>query len=59
MNPGVNSAAIAEVTGAVASFAHDHLDGTAVCVGLSGGADSLALTAARLQAMLDLPTPPF
>lgn len=54
MNPGVNSGAIAEVTGAVASFAQDHLDGTAVCVGLSGGADSLALTAAAVHAGLQV-----
>ena len=54
MNPGVNSGAIAEVTGAVASFAHHHLDGTAVCVGLSGGADSLALTAAAVRAGLQV-----
>ena len=52
MNSGVNSGAIAEVTAAVASFVKKHLDRTDVCVGLSGGADSLALTAAAVRAGL-------
>ncbi|WP_439029990.1 tRNA lysidine(34) synthetase TilS [Gordonia terrae] len=42
------------VTRAVAEFAAVHLDGPRVCVALSGGADSLALTAAALGAGLDV-----
>ncbi|MFT4127242.1 MAG: ATP-binding protein, partial [Gordonia sp. (in: high G+C Gram-positive bacteria)] len=41
------------LTTAVRRFAADVLDGTtAVCVGLSGGPDSLALTAAAVRAGL-------
>ncbi|KJR01151.1 tRNA(Ile)-lysidine synthetase, partial [Gordonia sihwensis] len=38
--------------GAVRGFADRHLDDDAVCVALSGGADSLALTAAAIRAGL-------
>ena len=39
---------------AVAEFAAAHLSGPQVCVGLSGGPDSLALTAAAVGAGLDV-----
>ncbi|MFE0751661.1 tRNA lysidine(34) synthetase TilS [Gordonia sp. NPDC058843] len=39
---------------AVADFAAAHLSGPEVCVGLSGGPDSLALTAAAVRAGLDV-----
>ncbi|MBY4573473.1 tRNA lysidine(34) synthetase TilS [Gordonia paraffinivorans] len=44
------------MTRAVADFAATHLDGpaTPVCVGLSGGPDSLALTACAVRAGLDV-----
>jgi tRNA(Ile)-lysidine synthase len=48
----VRSAAVAEITGAVADFVDRYPTGTDVCVALSGGADSLALTAAALRADL-------
>ncbi len=48
----MNSAAVTEITGAVRDFADRHLSGPDVCVGLSGGADSLALTAAAVAAGL-------
>lgn len=48
----MNSAAVAEITGAVADFAERHLESTDVCVALSGGADSLALTAAAVRSGL-------
>jgi tRNA(Ile)-lysidine synthase len=50
----VTSAAVADIIGAVAGFARDHLDDSDVCVGLSGGADSLALTAAAVRAGLQV-----
>jgi tRNA(Ile)-lysidine synthase len=50
----VTSAAVADIIGAVAGFARDHLDDSDVCVGLSGGADSLALTAASVRAGLQV-----
>ncbi|WP_132992930.1 tRNA lysidine(34) synthetase TilS [Gordonia zhaorongruii] len=40
--------------GAVRVFAERHLDGGPVCVALSGGADSLALTAATIRSGLDV-----
>lgn len=43
-----------ELIGAVRSFATRYLDDSRVCVGLSGGADSLALTAAALRAGLQV-----
>lgn len=48
----MNSAAVTEITGAVKDFAERHLADPDVCVGLSGGADSLALTAAAVGAGL-------
>ncbi|WP_238418646.1 tRNA lysidine(34) synthetase TilS [Gordonia sp. 'Campus'] len=42
------------VTRAVAEFAAAHLDGPRVCIGLSGGADSVALTATACAAGLDV-----
>ena len=44
------------MTRAVADFAATHLDGpaTPVCVGLSGGPDSLALAACAVRAGLDV-----
>jgi len=39
---------------AVAEFAAAHLDGSQVCVGLSGGPDSLALTAAAVRSGLEV-----
>lgn len=48
----MRSAAVAEITGAVADFVDRYPTGTDVCVALSGGADSLALTAAALRADL-------
>jgi tRNA(Ile)-lysidine synthase len=48
----VSSAGVSDIIGAVAGFARDHLDDVEVCVGLSGGADSLALTAASVRAGL-------
>lgn len=42
------------LTRAVADFATAHLGDTPVCVGLSGGPDSLALTAAAIRAGLDV-----
>ncbi|MGC4935498.1 tRNA lysidine(34) synthetase TilS [Gordonia sp. DT30] len=43
------------LTGAVERFVGEHLDGARrVCVGLSGGPDSLALTAATLRAGLEV-----
>ncbi|WP_207837489.1 tRNA lysidine(34) synthetase TilS [Williamsia soli] len=48
----MNSAAVAEITGAVADFAERYLVSTEVCVALSGGADSLALTAAAIRSGL-------
>ncbi|GAA3954972.1 tRNA lysidine(34) synthetase TilS [Gordonia caeni] len=43
-----------ELIGAVRGFASTRLSGPAVCVGLSGGADSLALTAAAVRAGLQV-----
>lgn len=48
----MSSAAVTEITGAVKGFAERHLDGPDVCVGLSGGGDSLALTAAAVRSGL-------
>lgn len=48
----MNSAAVTEITGAVRDFADRYLVAPDVCVGLSGGADSLALTAAAVRAGL-------
>ncbi|MDR2279728.1 MAG: tRNA lysidine(34) synthetase TilS [Gordonia sp. (in: high G+C Gram-positive bacteria)] len=42
------------VIGAVRGFVSAHLDGRSVCVALSGGADSLALTAGAVRAGLDV-----
>ncbi|MBJ7287613.1 tRNA lysidine(34) synthetase TilS, partial [Williamsia sp.] len=44
----------AEIARAVRTFADGHLDGPEVCVGLSGGADSLALTAGAVHAGLSV-----
>lgn len=50
----MNSAAVTEITGAVQGFADRHLGAPDICVGLSGGADSLALTAAAVRAGLNV-----
>ncbi|MFT4088924.1 MAG: ATP-binding protein, partial [Gordonia sp. (in: high G+C Gram-positive bacteria)] len=44
----------AALVGAVTAFAGRYLDGPRVCVALSGGADSLALTAAARRAGLEV-----
>ncbi|PXW35509.1 UNVERIFIED_CONTAM: tRNA(Ile)-lysidine synthase [Williamsia faeni] len=50
----MTSSAISEITRAVKAFAGEHLDDPQVCVGLSGGPDSTALTAAAVRAGLDV-----
>ncbi len=44
----------AEIARAVSTFAEEQLLGPDVCVGLSGGADSLALTAGAVHAGLSV-----
>ncbi|MFZ2511939.1 MAG: ATP-binding protein, partial [Gordonia sp. (in: high G+C Gram-positive bacteria)] len=43
-----------ELIGAIRGFAETHLSGGPVCVGLSGGADSLALATAAVRAGLSV-----
>ncbi|GGF21214.1 tRNA lysidine(34) synthetase TilS [Williamsia phyllosphaerae] len=53
-DPGRAGDRTAEIARAVGTFADLHLDGPEVCVGLSGGADSLALTAGAVHAGLSV-----
>ncbi|GAA1460261.1 tRNA lysidine(34) synthetase TilS [Williamsia maris] len=53
-DPGRVGDRTAEIARAVRVFADDHLGGPEVCVGLSGGADSLALTAGAVRAGLSV-----
>lgn len=50
----MTSGAVSEIVRAVKAFAEEHLTGPPVCVGLSGGPDSTALTAAAVRAGLDV-----
>lgn len=52
--PGRAGDRTAEIVRAVRTFGDIHLDGPEVCVGLSGGADSLALTAGAVLAGLSV-----
>jgi len=50
----VSSPAVSEITRAVKAFSDEYLTVPQVCVGLSGGPDSTALTAAAVRAGLDV-----